>query len=81
MIYGLNFNGKEIPEIARKLFKPQRLVRSPAMHVSKFRLMGVCNTIQEATLMKIQASNGHRRVLTSRDFDRDGLYWIAVYCD
>jgi hypothetical protein len=66
MIHGLNFNGTQIP--------PERAKKFPKTYT--LRLQGVCDTIEEAKAMHVQASNGHRNIVIDK---RNNLY--AVYCD
>jgi len=71
MIYGLNFNGRAIPQHLRKRFALTH------RHVDGYRydLKGICETEAEAAAMRIQANNGHRAFVTVGP--RHG--WIGFY--
>ena len=59
MIYGINFNGNQIPPgYARKFRKEVKIDWLPRGH--RYRLVGVADTIESRNAMLIQADNGHR---------------------
>lgn len=76
MIYGLNFNGTEIPKTMKRRFaetvKPFGMV--------KFRLQGVATTEHDRDQMLIQASNGTRQLhVEERKIIGGTWYGIYVY--
>lgn len=80
-IYGLNFNGTRIPSESPR-FAQRIKFRADGSYYAvgsdkacDMRLQGVCNTVEESQRMRIQADNGHRKILT---VERNG--WIGVYC-
>lgn len=62
MIYGLNFNGTQIPPGYKRRFA-QTLKRSGVLEAD---LKGVATSLEEAEQMKLQADNGHRMVFIER---------------
>jgi hypothetical protein len=76
--YGLNFNGTPIPEgYARKFVK--RMKFEGAGRNDWVRLQGVAETRDEAEWMKMQADNGHRKILiVERASARGMLFGLYV---
>jgi hypothetical protein len=80
MIYGLNFNGSEIPAPLRKQFAARlrrvngKLQRAGDQHTALYVLQGVCTTEAEYHRMILQANNGHRAF---HRVERAG--WIGLY--
>lgn len=61
MIYGLNFNGTQIPQPARRKFKERiKIEWLPRGHY--YRLVGVCDSLESVRGAFIQADNGHRLI-------------------
>jgi hypothetical protein len=75
MIYGLNFNGSHIPDHVRMRFAQRRSFGKGML----MQLQGVCNTNEEAQVMRIQADNGSRRVFTTRPRKVGRDQWYGVY--
>jgi hypothetical protein len=74
MIYGINFNNTQIPDHIRGLFSADRRFSR-----GWFTLQGVCNTVDEAELMEMQADNGHRTIQVVGPRIRMGTMWWGVY--
>jgi len=71
MVFGLNFNGTQIPANAKRHFAERRKFNG---HNSWFLLAGVCETKAEQNAMVVTANNGKRKMVTvSRG------KWYAVY--
>lgn len=70
MIYGLNFNGKHIPEWFT--FKPVQTFNG-----QKASLVGVCETRDELDMMLSQANNG-KRVLSYQN--KGNSFGVYIHC-
>lgn len=77
MIYGLNFNGTQIPAEVAKRFHKEHGSRREGTWV---RLQGVCNTKEEHDMMLIQADNGHRTLDSVGPRKIGEETWYAIYC-
>ena len=76
MIYGLNFNGTQIPADMRRHFKDT--IRN--LHGITFALVGVCESASERDAMLIAANNGKRKLYTiSRTSPDSRQTLFAVY--
>ena len=91
MIYGLNFNGSNIPALlALRIAKEKSFafrawcsgcsVECHPTPSTKLRLQGICNTSEELKAMVCQADNGHRHVAFTDARTIQGESWYAVYC-
>lgn len=82
MVYGLNFNGKQIPEKVRKIFA-KRVDSNELPGITKYKLplQGVCNDSGEVDQMKMQADNGHRTLRVIGPRKRFGNTWFGIYCN
>lgn len=83
MIYGLNFNGTDIPWRVRMIFPRYLRLDSTGKDVQTIAkahlpydmtIRGVCETPAERDQMIMQADNGHRLIWTKRRG-----HWIAIY--
>ena len=79
MIYGINFNGTELPAgYARKFAKTYKFPGAPRGH--RARLVGIADTVQSKDTMIVQASNGHRRLFVhTKPTAGPTLYGIYSY--
>lgn len=79
MIYGLNFNGTQIPiEYSKKFVKELKLAGQPRGVYA--HLVGVTDTMAERDTMLIAASNGHRKLhVVERSITGGYLYGIYAY--
>jgi hypothetical protein len=78
MIYGLNFNGKHIPDgPAFRKFPKQ--IKLPGMGRGEYaHLKGIGQSTEERDLMLIQANNGHRALHVEARQTAGGI-WYGVY--
>ncbi len=82
MVYGLNFNGKHIPDIAKACFSTRLKINQktgkvyPVSHHRScdYILQGVCQTVEEVKAMIAQANNGHRGFHV-----REAHGWYGIY--
>jgi hypothetical protein len=73
MIYGLNFNGTQIPEgVARKFRKLLNL------DGRKADLQGVAQSPEERDVMLVTAQNGHRKLHVVQKATAAGV-WYGIY--
>jgi hypothetical protein len=79
MIFGLNFNGTQIPPAIKARFAAY--IRLPNMpRGQRARLVGACATEDEKAIMLSQADNGHRRLhVEERKAVHGKFYGIYVY--
>ena len=91
MIYGINFRPKQPdtdsmgfpPGYAKKFRKTMRLaalLEDGTTKVVTFRLVGICESLEDAKLAHQQADNGHRKIyVVRRKTARGPLFGIFVY--
>lgn len=72
-VYGINFGRPDVPKMLSGKRVP-RTVRSP--FGTRYHLAGACNTTLARDYMRIQANNGHRRIL-QREFHGWWLTYVA----
>ena len=75
MIYGLNFNGTQLP-IERRAFP--ETVPMPAPRKGKMRIVGMTNDPDSVRQMIHVATNG-KRILTTREARVKDVTWWAVF--
>lgn len=77
MIYGINFNGTQIPDaIRRKFVKQLKLPEMPRGY--RASLVGVGQSEKERDDMLIQATNGHRKLHVVEKQTAAGI-WYGIY--
>jgi hypothetical protein len=86
MIYGLNFNGTQLPPESKKFAARLKINKANgnvyAVGSDKacdYILSGMCNNLLEVNRMFNQANNGHRRIRTIERLINK-VSWYAVYC-
>lgn len=76
MIYGINFNGTEIPKGIKRMFAASKKFDGVAF---KLDLKGIAQSIDERDSMLIQADNGHRTIRVVARQTAAGV-WFGIYC-
>ncbi len=73
MQFGINFNGKPIPEHIRAKF-PQTVKGD----TGRLRIQGVASTTSDMAAMRVQADNGRREIVTrTKKVGED--WWFGIY--
>jgi hypothetical protein len=75
MMYGWNFTGENIPPHVKARFAETKQIAG----IGRVRLQGVTDSLEELSMMKLNADNGHRLITTVGPRRIKGVDWTAIY--